>query len=78
MTVRRKQREKIASYLKSGRTITQDEAIKMFGCYRLSARIFELRENGMDIKTIMQERTYVDEDGFTVTSAYAEYKYNGQ
>lgn len=74
-TMRRRQREKIACYLKSGRTITQDEAIKYFGCYRLSARIFELREMGMNIKTIMKERSYVDADGFPVTSSYAEYKY---
>lgn len=33
------------------RGITQKEAIERFGCYRLSARIADLRESGYNIVT---------------------------
>jgi len=32
--------------------ITQAQAVEKFGCYRLSARIFDLKEQGYDIKAI--------------------------
>lgn len=41
---------KIRAWLLEGRPITSWQAIMMFGCTRLSARIFNLREKGMDIK----------------------------
>ena len=44
------QNDKIRAWLLDGRTITSWDAIMMFGCTRLSARIFNLREEGMDIK----------------------------
>ena len=39
------------AHLESGKSITQAEAIEAWGCYRLVARIFDLRAAGMDIIT---------------------------
>ena len=45
------QNEQILDYLKSGKSITPLEALEKFGCFRLSARIFNLREDGYNIIT---------------------------
>lgn len=50
------QNEQILAYLKSGKSITPIEALSNFGCFRLGARIFELREQGNDIKVDTVER----------------------
>ena len=39
----------IANWLLQGNSITPLEALKMFGCLRLGARIWDLRDKGMDI-----------------------------
>ena len=41
----------IEEHLKSGKNITPIEALNKFGCLRLSARIWDLREKGMSIIT---------------------------
>lgn len=41
----------IRQWLLSGKSITQKEAIEVFNCYRLGARIFDLRASGMKIRT---------------------------
>ena len=41
----------IRAHLEAGKAITQAEAIEAWGCYRLGARIFDLRAAGMDIIT---------------------------
>lgn len=38
------QRERILDYLLKGKTLTPIQALKKFGCFRLGARIWELRE----------------------------------
>jgi hypothetical protein len=43
----------IKGWLLNGHSITQLDALKMFGCFRLSARIANLREEGYDIVTEM-------------------------
>jgi len=45
------QREMIRQDLEAGKTITPIYALEKYGCYRLAARIAELREAGMDIIT---------------------------
>ena len=45
------QNQQILDYLKSGKTITPLTALNKFGCFRLSARIFNLREQGNAIIT---------------------------
>jgi len=41
----------ILKYLKTHGTITAMQALDNFGCFRLSARIYELRALGHDIDT---------------------------
>jgi hypothetical protein len=45
------QNQRILDYLKSGKKLTPLVALKEFGCFRLSARIFNLREEGHAIIT---------------------------
>ena len=44
------QRNNILAYLKSGRSLTPLEALDLFGCLRLGARIWDLRAEGYDIE----------------------------
>ena len=46
------QNGKILLHLLEGNSITPIEALKKFGCFRLGARIFELRKQGFIIDTI--------------------------
>lgn len=43
------QNQMILEHLKSGKTITGKEAMELYGCMRLSARIHDLRERGYKI-----------------------------
>ena len=43
------QSEAILAYLKQGRRITPIDALNMFGCFRLAARISDLRSEGHNI-----------------------------
>ena len=43
----------IKGWLLNGRSITQLDALNMFGCFRLAARIDNIREEGFDIVTDM-------------------------
>ena len=45
------QNAKVLSYLRRGGRLTPKDALHMFGCFRLSARIFNLREAGWSIET---------------------------
>ena len=45
------QKKQILSYLKTGKSLTQMEALYKFGCFRLAARICELRDDGWVIKS---------------------------
>jgi len=45
------QKQTILNHLKGGSHITPLEAIGLYGVYRLAARIFELRSEGIEIKT---------------------------
>lgn len=44
----------IKNHLLNGGSITALEALRDYGCYRLGARISELRSRGMDIKKKME------------------------
>lgn len=41
--------ELILDYMSTYGSITQREAVKKFDCYRLSARIYDLRQKGYEI-----------------------------
>jgi hypothetical protein len=43
----------IKGWLLNGHSITQLDALNMFGCFRLSARIANLRDEGMNVITDM-------------------------
>lgn len=49
------QKEKIRDYLVNGGTLTPLDALEKFGCFRLATRVFELKKEGLDIKTEMVE-----------------------
>ena len=44
------QKDMILRYLKDGNSITPIEALNMFGSFRLSAIIFDLKKDGYNIK----------------------------
>ena len=50
------QTEAIRRHLQQGRPITPLEALQEYGCFRLAARIDELRHEGLDIETLTQTR----------------------
>ena len=54
------QRDQILAALKQGDTLTPIDALRRFGCFRLAARINELRDEGVQINT-------------RITKSYAEY-----
>jgi len=47
--MKKSQGERILAHLKAGKTLSAKQAAENFGCYRLGARIMELREAGYDI-----------------------------
>lgn len=49
------QNSMILDYLERNGSITQAEAISQFGCYRLGARIWELKERGYKIIRHMED-----------------------
>lgn len=44
------QADKILSHLRTGLPLTPAEAYRRYGCLRLAARIFELRQAGYDVR----------------------------
>ena len=44
------QTKQIKAWLEEGKVITGIEALNYFGCFRLPARIHDLRESGMEIQ----------------------------
>ena len=45
------QNKQIADYLNKGKKLTTLDALNKFGCFRLAARIADLRNEGMNIVT---------------------------
>lgn len=63
----RSQCDKILAHMQSGKGISQYEAAQKYGCYRLSARIWDLREQGYEISKTMV--TKKNEEGNAVSFA---------
>ena len=63
----------IRAHLEAGKTISQREAIEQYGCYRLGARIYDLRREGMDILTTTSECV----NRYGKKSRFAVYKLGG-
>ena len=49
------QNKRIRKYLESGRSITALDALHLYNCFRLSARIYDLKDAGMNIEPEMIE-----------------------
>jgi hypothetical protein len=45
------QNQQIANYLNKGKKLTPIDALNKFGCFRLAARIADLRNQGLNIET---------------------------
>lgn len=45
----RSQCDMILAYLQKGYSLTQMDALRMFGCFRLASRVHDLRERGYNI-----------------------------
>ena len=45
------QAQQIQRHLEKGKSITTIDALNKYGCFRLAARIADLRNDGMNIKT---------------------------
>lgn len=64
----------VLDHMKEHGSITQMEAIELFGATRLSAIIFNLRRRGHEIETVTMGMT--DRYGHAVN--YARYTYHGK
>ena len=49
------QADMVALYLQSGHELTPIDALEMFDCFRLAARIKDLRSRGLPIETLDRE-----------------------
>ncbi len=59
------QTDAIRSFLLEGNSLTPIDALERFGCFRLAARIDDLRREGLDIETIKERQN---------GKSYARYK----
>ena len=67
--MKKTQTERIVEYMEEFDSITPLEAMRDLGCYRLSARIYDLKKDGADIKKEMiQVRNRFGE--FTTVAQY--------
>lgn len=68
--MKKSKKQKIKEHLEYGNGITQKDAIELFNAYRLSAVIFDLKDEGMKIETI--DKSHKNSDGQTIR--FAEYR----
>ena len=70
------QTKDVLKHLQNGRTITQKDAILLYGAYRLSGIIHSLRRKGHDITSIPKEvpTRYKKIDGTAKMTNIVEYK----
>lgn len=68
------QKEMILKHLKEAGSITPGVALEEYGCFRLSARIADLKADGHEIQTTMEAR----KNRFGKTVRFARYKLGGQ
>lgn len=66
------QTDAIRSYLLSGNSLTPIDALDKFGCFRLAARIDELRKAGLDIETIKEKKNGKSYARYRVRQAQGE------
>jgi hypothetical protein len=71
--MKQSQNEKILCWLLDGNTLSPLQALEQFGCFRLAARIADLKREGHDIVTTIKEK-YTEEG----VVRYAEYHLRGK
>ena len=76
MGTRPTQNQMIAAHLNDGHTITPIDALNMFGCFRLGARIADLKKMGMDIKTRIVHDKATGKRNSTSRSLPRQWKYH--
>ncbi len=52
----RAQTQAIRAHLESGKSITPIDALALYGCFRLAARINDLRNDGLEIETTIEQQ----------------------
>ena len=62
------QKDAILEYLEEGNSITQLDALTLFGCSWLAARICDLRKDGLAIRSKMVK--VPTRDGYAIVSEY--------
>ena len=62
-TLTEKQTEMLKTILDQGTHITALDALNWFGCFRLAARVYDLKQEGYDI----EKYTQVNESGKRIT-----------
>jgi hypothetical protein len=63
------QTQAVLEHLKSGKPLTSKQAFQLYGCTRLSAKVFDLRKKGYNIETLMCE----GETRFGTPCSYGKY-----
>ena len=63
-------KNRVLDYLREHGSITPLEALNSFGCYRLGARVWDLRHDGHNITTEMVE----DKDQHGEPARFARYR----
>ena len=61
--------DRILIHLQSGKTINPLQALNLYGCFRLGARIYDLKKAGFDIDSRLVHKNGVQ---------YAEYSMRGE
>lgn len=51
------QNAQVLAHLKAGNSVTQRDAILFWNCYRLGARIYDLRQEGYEIAASIDKKT---------------------
>jgi len=67
------QTDLVFQHLKREGTITPMEALRLYSCFRLAARIGEIRRDGHHIQTVMRTRRRGGQ-----VERHAEYRYHTQ
>jgi len=65
MTNTKSQNARIAANLSNGKKLTGLQALRLFGCFRLASRVWDLREQGLDIKS-----KFITRNGKTFSQYY--------
>ena len=63
------QEQAVRNHIINNGSITQAQAVRLYGCYRLSARIYDMRKDGYEIATQYE----TSKNRFGYTSVYANY-----